>query len=214
MRSRLHYENKLGVGIGLKLLFFVQANANVKFGLFTTAKAKTPKECVKLAEFGNYNAFRRNPIVPQWLTNKIYGGALGKEGYQKAEAKQSGAVEILAKDGRNYVEEGKSIGGDANAGVKFLASANASGQAEGFKKRITRDVVKKALMETGKVSDLDFDKLGAEYERQSEGGSDGETKSSTIHKALDKNKDTSHKASRRSRTETKLVKKGKVIKEY
>ena len=69
-------------------------------------------------------------------------------------------------------------------------------------------------METGKVSDLDFDKLGEEYGRQSEGGSDGKTKSSTIHKALDKNKDTSHKVSRRSRTETKLVKKGKVIKEY
>jgi hypothetical protein len=211
MRTKLSSEHKLGFGISAKLLFFLTGNAETKIGAYTQAKAKNPEQCAKLTKFCTYNKFRRSYLVPAWLTNKIYGGSVHKDGYTKAEAEQSGAVKVLAEDGRNYVEEGATVGAEADVGAK-LASAKASSDTRFHRRRITRDVVKKALESSGGVDGLSYENLDKAYMEQSEGGT-SENKASRIHRAVHEGREKKD-SSRKTRLQTKLVKKGSKIWDY
>lgn len=216
VRSTFFSESKISLGVGAKLLFFAQAKANFSYGFLAKAKAGTIQDCLKLVEFSDYSYSRRSVLIPRWLTNLLFGGSVSQKGYESAEAKQPDAIKILGTDDRNYVEKGKSIGGDAKADVKFLASAQASRETQGYKKRITRKAIMEALkQETGQdvATDVAPEDLASKYDEAIKNKQGSKNAARDFHRVIaSKREDVA--ASTISRAETSLVKKGKAAWEW
>ena len=126
--EKLKIRTEAAIAGGAKIPHLARIKA--EFGGYIESQGKTSTEAMKLFSYGLYRLFRESPVVPEGLTNALWGGgATGGVGYQKSEQWATEVEKRVMKGNKDaYVEAGllggvgAEIGGPLAKG-KFLLQA-------------------------------------------------------------------------------------------
>ena len=94
------------------------ARIKAEFGGYIESQGQTSTEAVRLFSYGLYRLFRESPVMPEGLTNALWGsGATGGVGYKKAETWAANVELGVLKGNKDaYVEAGVLVGAGAEIG--------------------------------------------------------------------------------------------------